>query len=975
MHTKWRWERYMSKSINLARTAPFVGRDGEMSTLHGAYEATADGEGSVVLIVGEAGIGKTRLLNEYGAWVATQRGDLLMATCYEGEVTPPFGPWIDAIRDYASTLDSELLSELLTGVTDEVATLFPEFRALLSDGGAPEEMSPADSRIRLFSAIRQFIRNCASSRPVAIAIDNLQWADRDSLSLLHHLAVDLNRHPVIILGTFRQSELESSDSLAQILPNLAKLDGFLRISPRNLRRDEVMEYVLSAAGDQGVDPQIIFERSQGNPFFMNEILRMESDNISTIPDTIRETIKRRLELLDTQAMEILSAAAVVGRSFAFTELESLFHDLTNSELLDHIQTVLDTGIIEHVEKMSEYVFSHVLFQEYLLQRLSPSTRSRYHKRLADALLDNLSKPNGPEILKLFRHMSDLALVEKVDDYPTVILEAASFSLGVHALEEALAILDTGLERLPPGDEGVDVARLHQLKGLVLFNLRKPEGKEYFASAFNLFVRHGYYDRAVECAVHPFVVAVPVGEMTFWEIVEHGNTELIRRALAFVKKNTVQRYWLELYAPTWEDFLKADYEKLLRGIVEAAQKLGQDDLEFHARLRLARWYYSVTRLEDCRDEERRAEALLEKLDDPIIRRRFYFFSNFHYTSFGEPERAIQGAQYALELAEDSGTRESISSAVHVATHVNYVAGNWTECFRFANRNLTLNHGGPRSLFNEFARAALIVIAFERGEWETGEAHIAQLIADVGETRSPMMFISPRLARVTGKIDDPQNLLADLQSIPCHPESRYNWYDLYRQIALAELAIYLSNRDLIEEMIDWFTPLKGTFFPGDVVGRSSDSVLADLYVSLGMVEEASEHYEDALRFCKAGFLPELAWTNYRYACVLDKDAERRCTVLNEALEIATQLKMAPLAKLIAEKSGSGNGESAPAPDGLTDRELEVLILVTRGLTNQEIAEKLFISPRTAAQHVRNIFYKTGMANRAEATSYAFRNGLAD
>jgi DNA-binding CsgD family transcriptional regulator/tetratricopeptide (TPR) repeat protein len=576
---------------------------------------------------------------------------------------------------------------------------------------------------------------------------------------------------------------------------------------------------------------------------------------------------------------------------------------------------------------------------------------------------------------------ELVLTESVEDYPAVTFEAATYSLEIHALEAALAILDTGLANLPSDSEGdLDIAMLYQLKGIVLFDLRELTGADYFVRAFNAFERLQDYDRAVECAVHPVVTPAALGPMVFWNKIDQGNTDLIRRALAFVTQDSDQYKWLRLYAPMWDEFLQSSHGDVLREFVKEAVETHSPELEAHTRMRLARWYFSVGQHESCRNEERRVKLILEKAGEPKMNRWFLFFSTLHYLTFGEPDEAGQSAREALVLAARSESRESIASSLHIATQIDFVTGDLTACVRHARENLDSDHGGSRSLFNEFSLVALMVTAYETGDRSGGDAHKAQLLEDAGDTSSSWLFIAPRMARITGPVDEPDRLLADLQSIPRHPEAKFNWYDMYTQIALAELAVYLSDTQIMAEMVEWFLPLRGSFFPGDVFGRSTDALLAELYEALGMTSEALSHYEDGLQFCRLGYLPELAWTSYRYARLLAEnddecERDRAPIVLDEGLAIATRLNMAPLKELMADLMSSVNHDDSPSPDGLSPREVEVLGLMAGGFTNQEIAERLFISPRTVAQHARNIFQKTGMANRAEATAYAFRHGLAE
>ena len=195
---------------------------------------------------------------------------------------------------------------------------------------------------------------------------------------------------------------------------------------------------------------------------------------------------------------------------------------------------------------------------------------------------------------------------------------------------------------------------------------------------------------------------------------------------------------------------------------------------------------------------------------------------------------------------------------------------------------------------------------------------------------------------------------------------------------------EDKETAAACLEYFLPKKGCYMPTGAAGKSSDGVLGLLCVTLSRLDEAAKHFEDALAFCRgAGYLPELAWTYYDYAGALFRrnpggDRRRAEQLLVDGRSLARQLGMRPLLSRIEQNLRRVKGvlpDKPTRPARLTEREVEALNLVARGFTNSEIGEQLYISPHTVSRHIQNVFEKTGMSNRAEATAFAMREGLID
>lgn len=780
---------------------PLLRRDWEMTALQDLYDQAKSGIGSVALVIGEAGIGKTRLINEFTDWVLSNGAALFYSTCYEGAISVPFGPWVEAIRTYFASESQEEIRQQLTDVSGEIADLIPELRSLLPERASREIIAPADARARLFSAIVRIISTIAAYKPIIIAFDNLQWADRESLGVFLQAATALNRSAAVFVGTFRESALSESASLSRILPDLAKLRRFTRIYPRELGVEEVEDYVRRATEGLAIDVDSveIHERSQGNPFYLQEfvreaVARMDgSRSKRSLPRTIRETIRSHIELTPTRTQETLRLGAVVGRSFTLSDLAILVPDITRAELLDQIEPAKEFGIIDTDDSSNKlYRFTHVLFQEFLENTVPGSEKTLLHKTYGLKLLKTLEDRNGSEIMIAFRHLSRAAATEKITELPDITFQAASYAFDSRALEEALATANAGLAVRDHRAAANEVwAQVLKLKGRILFELRDPRGRECLIQAFDMFEQLGNRDEAFECAFAPYAVPAKLGGKEYWQIIMLGIPELLPRALPFVAPRSFGEKLLLLYGRTMEDIIRiSDAEEFLEDVVEDT---GFDTrlFELHVRFRFAMSHFWNGKLEKYRKQEKKAIELADRVEDEFLRRQLNFFRFRHTVILGNLGDARIAAESSRQIAEVTQSRETLSSAFYLAAHANYFSGAWNASARNAQNCIDLRHGSPRSMYNEYCIAILMAIAYEKGDSIAGDDYKSRLLAIGGDSRTPYAFLAPLLTRLTGKIDDPDRLRADLEAISSPRDPKYKFPVMDKQVALAQYALWCSD----------------------------------------------------------------------------------------------------------------------------------------------------------------------------------------
>jgi predicted ATPase len=403
------------------RTA-FVGRETELSLMRRHLDQALRGRGSVVTIAGAPGVGKSRIAREV-ATDASQGGFLVLAgNCYDLDDSVPFIPFIEILEAaLAQAPNPEAFREVLGENATAIARVMPQLRRLFPDIPPPPQTSPDQSRRILFNAVAELLARTAATRPMVLLLEDLHWADQGTLSLLDHLVGLLAGIPVMIIATYRDSEIDAGGSLVKTLSNLIRLHLVERISLGGLPQDAVAEMIRSLSGRE--PPQalvtLIHAHTEGNPFFIEELFQHLVErgkltepngdfraalNLSDIdvPQSLRIVIGRRLARLNQDTQKVLGAAAVIGRSFSFELLEASTRADADS-LLDCLDEAERTGLISSALQYPEarFKFAHELIRQAVITGLSAARRQRLHLNVADAIERLYSK-------ELEVHVDDLA---------------------------------------------------------------------------------------------------------------------------------------------------------------------------------------------------------------------------------------------------------------------------------------------------------------------------------------------------------------------------------------------------------------------------------------------------------------------------------------------------------------------------------------------------------------------------------------
>lgn len=373
----------------------FVGRTDQLAVLGRALARSAEQSGGFVLVAGEPGIGKTRLVHEAVGAAAARGCAVAWGRCEEGDGAPPFWPWTQVIRALLRHPDAEAVQAALASHGAQLAQLVPEVAAAVGNPGPLPPLDPAGARYRFFEAVGGFLEGLASSGPIALVIDDLQWADPPSLELTTHVARRIPALNALLVATYRDVDPAPDARLTETLAALGRLPRGTHVRLGGLDRDEVAQFMAHQAGGEApaavVD--VVWARAAGNPFFVGELTRLlvaerqlTADAAgAAVPWAVRQVVGRRLARLPEETRRLLTVAAVAGLDFDL-RVVAVAAGVELDPALDLVDLAVAAGVVaEAPAAPARFVFSHALVQETVYAEASRLRRARLHGQVADAL--------------------------------------------------------------------------------------------------------------------------------------------------------------------------------------------------------------------------------------------------------------------------------------------------------------------------------------------------------------------------------------------------------------------------------------------------------------------------------------------------------------------------------------------------------------------------------------------------------------
>ena len=389
----------------LANQLPLVGREAELGRLSARLTEAAGGGGGLAMILGEPGIGKTRLMDELSERSWRDGVFVLRGGCFEAEWSPPYAPFAEALGAHVATARPEELRADMGPGAGAIGQLVPAVRQALPEVGDPPPLQPDEERFRLIDAVASFLLARARRAPLLLCLDDLQWADKGTVAMLRHVARLAPRGRVLIVGAYRDGEVEKTQDLVDALGSLRREVEYDRVKLEGLDARGVAALLSALGGGQDVEAKVgaaWHQETEGSPLFVRELLihlveeghvykgadgRWASDRPLRelgVPEEVREVMGRRLARLSETARKFLGAACAFEGSFDF-DVVVVVADLDEDEALDAVDEALAAQVLQSAGGTEAYVFTNGLLRQSLYAEVSPTRQARLHRRVAEAL--------------------------------------------------------------------------------------------------------------------------------------------------------------------------------------------------------------------------------------------------------------------------------------------------------------------------------------------------------------------------------------------------------------------------------------------------------------------------------------------------------------------------------------------------------------------------------------------------------------
>lgn len=981
-------------AVNRELVSPvLVGRRVELGRLRALLDRAVAGEPVVALVAGEAGVGKSRLVREIVRIAGESGIRVLSGGCVElGGEGLPLAPLMDMLRVVARSTSVEELDRCLGPARRELARLLPELDPH-AEAGDTQERSPT----QLLEHVLGLITRLATGRPLLLVVEDLHWADRSTLDMVAFLVQTLRELGVLLLMTYRSDELHRRHPLRPLVTAWERVRSVERIKLDRFTRAEVARQ-LRAIRDTTPSSQfidVIFERSQGNAFLVEEILAAVDGGADPheLPPSLRDVLLARTETVSEAAQRILRTAAAAGPSVEERLLE-VVAGVSDTQLYQALREAVEHHLLVVDHSGHAYAFRHALTRDALYDDLLPGERVRLHSAYGTALSadPSLLGENGNLAATLAHHW--YAAV----DLPRALsasVQAGRQAVAAFAPAEALRHLERALEvwtRVPDAVEraGVDWIGLNVLAAEAALGSGEPN--------------HG-----LSIVDHVLASAELVGDpLRRAHLVERRACMLralgrdeeatgqLRAALALMPQRQVTVTHAMVLASLANSLMRTDDMRdaaaTARQAVAAAQECGATAQQADALITLG---VAVAYLGDAQaglTALREGLDLAERHELHMVAARGYTNLSDTLTMLGRHAEAAGIARAGVALAGRIGLARSWGAMItgNLAEPLLRL-GRWREALDLITESLADEPSGT------FASTLLLV----RAELQLWQGDMRRAEDDVRKARrhfdgidvqytAPMVYVETELARGRGELTEArQRLRAELSGHITGSYIRYVWPLVWLGMRIeADIAATAQpgtnapahDRDRLKALcgtIPAITP-PALAYRALVDAEAARLDHRDEVAAWQRAVDATRAADEAFPLCYSLFrLAEAQVADSSTGLDVTTATASECLRLAEGLAAATADDVRGLARRARLRIGlsvPGVSVSPPGPGiRLTDRERQVLGLVAEGHSNGQIAAALYISPKTASVHVSNILAKLNVSTRTEAAAHARRLSL--
>jgi DNA-binding CsgD family transcriptional regulator len=1005
----------MSRRVS---SAVLVGRGDERAQLRAAIGRATDGSPATVVVGGEAGVGKTRLVTELGREAEAAGAVVLAGGCLDvdGE-TLPYAPVVEALRSLPAVVPAEKLAVVLGDARAELARLVPELGGPTS--GA-EQLTPG----RLFELLLGVLHRLADRLPVVLLIEDLHWADQSTRQFLAFLVRNLRRG-VLLLLTYRSDELHRRHPLRPFLAELERGGRAERIDLGRLTRQQLADLVAGIVGHEP-NPTLlagVWARSEGNPFFAEELVAAHADG-TEFPWGLRDLLLARVEALPDAAQRMLRVGAVAGRRVDYDLLAAVLGD-PGEELVKLLREAVTRHVLVAEEPGTGYAFRHALVQEAIYDDLLPGERVPLHAAYARVLAGRVrsrgARATAVELGQLAAHWH---AARDLDAALLASIRAAEAAEASYAYAEAQRHYERAVELwelAPSAAAESPLDRIELLRRAAEAAYASGEGGRAIALARLAL-------DGIDQTAQPVLAGALLERLARYHWYQNdafGNdlTEAVgymERALALIPADPPSRDRAKVLAAHGQLLMlrsrNAEAVEACTEAIEVARLVGAPVEEAGALASLGAALSDLGQDEAAMAILPQARAVAEAVGDGEALSRAWVNLANALVCAGRCEEAVTVAMEGFEAMGRLGLSRSRGPLILMnAADAHALLGRWDQSDRLLDLAVDPDLDPP-SVMLAAVRLSRALARLWRGDAAGVRAELAPVLDRHGTDLPDPQIMAPLCTHLAiaatweGDLDQARDVVATgLRQLAGTDDSqRLAW-------------LYVAGLEAEAARVELARPRQPAGDPGDVdearrvaadllaAARglaASERPLAAPVKALLLVAEAEwsriEGNGDPARWAAAATAwdaltwPWLAtyarWRQAEAMLAAGRARSEAGEVLVPAFLTAARLGAAGLRRQIeqlatraridlpAARDGDGDqaddradqGDQAAAL-GLTSRELEVLGLLGAGLSNREIADRLFISPKTASVHVSNLLRKLGAANRVQAGAIAQRLGL--
>ena len=863
----------------------FVGREPEQKQLQAAFDGAMSGQGALMMVVGEPGIGKTALCEQLSTYVTLRGGKTLLGHCYEeGSLSLPYLAFVEAMRSYVLSRETrDLRKELGTGAAD-VARIVSEVREKLKVEPKPSE-SPEEERYRLMQAVTSFLISAAKVQPLLIVLEDLHDSDKGTLEMLTHVSRNLSGARLLIVGTYRDVEVDRTHPLSAALAELRRVATFNRVLLRGLNADEVRRMLESITREEvpWSLAEAVHRQTEGNPLFVQEVVRylVEEGLISreggqwkatqlemSIPEGLRDVVGKRLSGLSQECNRILSIASVIGREFRLAVLQKVA-DVSDDELFTAIEEAKGAAVVEErsmVVATVTYRFTHAFFRQTLYEEIIAPRRIRLHQQVGQALEEvyvRRLEEHAAELAEHFSYSPDAEGLAKAVSYSEMAAEGAA---SVYAYGEAARLLEQALkvqEVLDPEDKAKRCDLLLALSPALRYNAEPRRTLDVeLPEAFSLAEAIGDSTRASRACGEAFSSLYLYRALPAFGTPEAA--EWAKRADQHASPDTRERVVADILLGAYACQTECQNEglPLLHRAIDLSRRIGDNRLFTIAARTWVSYALTPHHIEEC---GRLADELMHASatgTDWLLDAHSYYGIGIVLLYLGQRESATQVWRKAQKIYERTRLPIHMAESMDIEAQLAVIDGRLEEAIEITRRiiafgqefgmseitNILVSNVGlrPRILIGRGGR--LLQIHIERFKEAPG--------------RDLETFCLAHLGRTTEAAAKLQQFVVDRPNIGNAQDETQAWRDVLN----LESAILVGHKEAAGLLLKRLSG-SGIRTTGIWHITCVDRHIGAAAVLLGRPEEARQHYQEGIRVCtEMRFRPELALTRLQLAELL-------------------------------------------------------------------------------------------------------------